>query len=124
MPYARAEDLNLRSRDLSHLANPPGTITTIVSDIMSFAGNAARLATNSMSTPTFDISWNFALCLLPLSIIILRAVYQAYGTNLRDTPGPWQARFTRLWLLRAISSRSFHRINLDLHRRYGSPIFS
>lgn len=70
------------------------------------------------------MSWYYVIFLLSLSIIVLRALSQAYGTNLRDVTGPWQAKFTRLWLLRAISSRSFQKINLDLHQKYGSSIIS
>ena len=87
---------------------------------MSSVGEVAHRTQGSISTLTSDISWNYLTCLLLLFAIILRALYQAYNTTLRDIPGPWQAKYTRLWLLRAISSRSFHKINLDLHRRHGS----
>lgn len=82
----------------------------------------APVALISTSALNFDVSWRLAICLLPFFVIILRAIYQAYFTTLRDIPGPWQARFTRLWLLNAISSRSFHTINLDLHRKYGTLV--
>ena len=81
---------------------------------------AHRTRASISSTLSSDIPWSHLIYFLPLVAVILRALYRAYGTTLRDIPGPWQARYTRLWLLRAISSRSFQKINLDLHRQYGS----
>ena len=97
---------------------------------MSSVGEVARRTQSLIGTLTSDISWNYLICcLLLVFAVIPQVLYQAYDTNLRDIPGPWQAKYTRLWLLRAISSRSFHKINLDLHRRHGSstitlPFFS
>ncbi len=50
---------------------------------------------------------------------IFRTLYSAYATPLRDVPGPWLAKFTRLWLLQAIRSREYQKINLQLHQKYG-----
>jgi hypothetical protein len=38
---------------------------------------------------------------------------------LRDIPGPFLARFTRLWLLRQYVKGDFQKTNLELHERYG-----
>ena len=123
MPYIQVEHFDSLSLNPSHVFKSVGTITNKVADIMSPLGDVAHQTMKSMSTLTSNISWHFVIIvLLPLSAFIVRAIYQAYGTALRDIPGPWLAKFTRLWLLRAISSRSFQKINLDLHRRYGSSV--
>ena len=71
----------------------------------------------SMKYPT--ISASSLLVLLAIVAIVVRALFQAYRTPLRDIPGPWMAKFTRLWLLRAYASRSFQKTSLDLHRKLG-----
>lgn len=50
---------------------------------------------------------------------IVRILYYAYATPLRDIPGPWLAKFTRLWLLKSINSREYQKINIELHQKYG-----
>ena len=65
------------------------------------------------------VSFYIILLLIPL---FLHAVYKAYATPLRHIPGPWIANFTRLWLLRAINSREYQRINVELHRKYGPVV--
>lgn len=39
---------------------------------------------------------------------------------LRKIPGPFLARFTRLWLLRKYSRGDFQKTNVELHKKYGS----
>ena len=65
------------------------------------------------------VSFYIVLLLIPL---FLHALYKAYATPLRHIPGPWIAKFTRLWLLRAINSREYQRINVESHRKYGSVV--
>ena len=48
-----------------------------------------------------------------------RTLIKAYRSPLSDVPGPWIARFTRFWLLRAINTRSWEKINIRLHREHG-----
>ena len=59
---------------------------------------------------------------------LLIATFLAYGLGLvvieyqnplTNVPGPWLARYSRLWLLKAILSRKFEKVNVDLHRRHG-----
>ena len=56
---------------------------------------------------------------LLLALLIFRTIYRAYVNPLRDVPGPWLARFTRLWLAVANSSRRYNEINRELHQKYG-----
>ncbi|KIV80341.1 hypothetical protein PV11_07847 [Exophiala sideris] len=41
---------------------------------------------------------------------------------LRDIPGPFWARFTRLWYLREVANGHFEKTNVALHRRYGAIV--
>ena len=54
--------------------------------------------------------------------LIGQTLYAAYGTPLRNIPGPWLAKFSRIWLFNAINSRKFQTINLEIHRKYGQII--
>ncbi len=38
---------------------------------------------------------------------------------LRDVPGPFIARFTKLWLFRQYVNGDFHETNIQLHKKYG-----
>ena len=66
-----------------------------------------------------SLSFYIVLLLTPL---FLHSLYKAYATPLRHIPGPWIAKFARLWLLRAINSREYQRINVGLHRKYGPVV--
>lgn len=52
-------------------------------------------------------------------LVAARTLIKAYRPPLSDLPGPWIAKFTKLWLLRAINTRSWEKINIELHRQYG-----
>lgn len=59
---------------------------------------------------------------LSLALITFRTIHRAYFTVLRDIPGPWLAKFTRFWLARAIYSRNYHKINAELHGKWGPVV--
>ncbi|KAL8829801.1 MAG: hypothetical protein Q9191_001804 [Dirinaria sp. TL-2023a] len=73
----------------------------------------------ALSSPSATIALYFGLAILPL---VIQTLYNAYATPLRRVPGPWLAKFTRFWLFRAINSRKFESINLELHRKYGPVV--
>ena len=50
---------------------------------------------------------------------ILRSAVVALISPLRTVPGPFAARFTRLWELRKTTQHQFEHVNLALHKRYG-----
>ena len=56
---------------------------------------------------------------LSLSLVVFRTIYRAYFTSLHNVPGPRLAKFTRLWLAKAIYSRQYHKISTQIHRQYG-----
>ncbi|PKY06141.1 pisatin demethylase [Aspergillus campestris IBT 28561] len=54
--------------------------------------------------------------------VVAHRLYGFIHDPLRRVPGPWLARFTRLWELVQICGGHFEQINLDLHRRYGPVV--
>ncbi|KAJ2901597.1 hypothetical protein MKZ38_001617 [Zalerion maritima] len=68
-----------------------------------------------------------------LSVVLLglAVVYFCYSavpflsessTSLRSVPGPWLARFSRLWYLKEVSTGQFHHRNVALHKKYGPVV--
>jgi hypothetical protein len=70
--------------------------------------------------PFFSQPWLLAAAIV--AIFSLVVITKALLHPLRDVPGPFWARFTRLWYLRAVSMGDFEMKNIDLHRSYGKPI--
>lgn len=56
---------------------------------------------------------------LTLTGVIVISIYQAATSPLRSVPGPFLARFTRLWYLFRVAGGHFEAHNVALHRRYG-----
>lgn len=54
-----------------------------------------------------------------LAFQVFLAVFQAITSPLRSIPGPFWARFTRLWYFARVANGSFEKDNIALHRRYG-----
>jgi len=62
------------------------------------------------------------LIFLPLLILFCLPLYYivpAFLSPLRHVPGPFWARFTRLWKLIEIYGGHFEKTNVELHRKYG-----
>lgn len=51
---------------------------------------------------------------------IVYVVLRALVSPLRSVPGPFPARFTRLWYLRELVRENFEQTNIQLHRKYGT----
>jgi hypothetical protein len=72
-----------------------------------------------------DVSYKqlllFLLCLglLAIGLRILVRLVSAAISPLRRIPGPFAARFTRLWYYQKIKEGEFEKINQQLHQRYG-----
>lgn len=60
-----------------------------------------------------------SLILVVVGLYIGYSVLQVIIDPLRDIPGPFLARFTRLWYLREVYKGSFEFTNIDLHKNYG-----
>jgi hypothetical protein len=72
-----------------------------------------------------DISYKqlplLLLCLglLVVGLRILVRLTSAAISPLRKVPGPFAARFTRLWYWQKIRDGEFEKTNQQLHQRYG-----
>jgi hypothetical protein len=51
--------------------------------------------------------------------LVLQPIFRALTTSLRSVPGPFLARFTRLWELRTVLKHDFATYNIALHEKYG-----
>jgi hypothetical protein len=63
--------------------------------------------------------------LLGLAICSINLVYWVFvaaTSPLRSIPGPFWARFTRLWFLQSLARSDFHQTNIELHRKYGANV--
>ncbi|RAL03462.1 cytochrome P450 [Aspergillus ibericus CBS 121593] len=58
-----------------------------------------------------------AVALGLLAVLVGRAVSQG-----RDIPGPWLARYTRLWYIWQMVKGDFQYTNIKLHRRFGKVV--
>ncbi|KAI1868030.1 uncharacterized protein JN550_006518 [Neoarthrinium moseri] len=56
-------------------------------------------------------------CLLGTRLILY--VYQLLASPLWSIPGPWPARFTKLWYFWKLRGGHFEAVNKDLHDKYG-----
>ncbi|KAL8910656.1 MAG: hypothetical protein Q9171_004072 [Xanthocarpia ochracea] len=59
---------------------------------------------------------------LLVCLYVLRAAYLEHINPLRNISGPWLAKYTRVWLWKAITSRDWHRTIAALHRQHGPVI--
>ncbi|KAE9372197.1 cytochrome P450 [Stipitochalara longipes BDJ] len=65
-----------------------------------------------------DISPTALIIFLPVAILVYSLVQYVFDP-LRSIPGPFLARFSRLWYFLEIYKGSFEETNIELHRRYG-----
>ncbi|KKA25196.1 Uncharacterized protein T310_0787 [Rasamsonia emersonii CBS 393.64] len=56
---------------------------------------------------------------LLFAFLLLRSVLRAVLSPLRNVPGPFLARFSRLWYLRQVLRGDWEKVDIELHRRYG-----
>lgn len=54
-----------------------------------------------------------------LLIVVAQRILGHVLSSLRKVPGPFAARFSRLWYLRQVARGSFHKLNIELHKQYG-----
>lgn len=65
------------------------------------------------------------IALLGLAICLSNLAYKLFAaatSSLRSIPGPFWARFTRLWYLQSLAQGNFHQVNIELHRKYGTTV--
>lgn len=51
--------------------------------------------------------------------LLLYEIYRVVSDPLRKVPGPFWARYTRLWEVYHVRKGNFHLLNIELHERYG-----
>jgi hypothetical protein len=68
-----------------------------------------------------DISPVTLAIFLPVGILIYGFLRYLLDP-LRSIPGPFLARFSRLWYFLEIYKGSFEETNIELHKRYGSIV--
>lgn len=56
------------------------------------------------------------------AVYLLKWIFEALYSPLRSIPGPFAARFSSLWYLKQASEAKFEKLNIDLHRKYGSIV--
>ncbi|KAJ9641627.1 hypothetical protein H2204_002689 [Knufia peltigerae] len=54
-----------------------------------------------------------------LGLWVLFQLFSYLRDPLRDIPGPFTARFSRLWYLKEVASGRFEKTNIALHKKYG-----
>ncbi|MCJ1390938.1 hypothetical protein MMC18_003799, partial [Xylographa bjoerkii] len=72
-----------------------------------------------MGIKALSLSGFLLLISLVLGAAVFKRAYKAYTSPLRDIPGPWLARLTRVWLAKAIAGADFEKTNIQLHQKYG-----
>ncbi|KAK7983582.1 hypothetical protein PG989_010984 [Apiospora arundinis] len=60
--------------------------------------------------------------LIPLFAILLRNFVKTTTSRTRSVPGPWIARFTRLWYFKRVWNGDWHTDNIALHQKYGPVV--
>ena len=51
---------------------------------------------------------------------LLLTLYQGLLGATSGIPGPWLARFTRFWLFKETRFGRFEKVNIELHKKYGT----
>lgn len=65
-------------------------------------------------------SSSFAVVIYVTAVSLLTYGFYCVFTNpLRRVPGPFLARYTRLWEVYHVRQGNFHRLNIELHKKYG-----
>ncbi|KAJ8106217.1 hypothetical protein OPT61_g9684 [Boeremia exigua] len=56
------------------------------------------------------------------AFVLIRYLYYTLTSPLRDVPGPFLARFTRLWEIQAVRKHDNTTLNIELHEKYGPVV--
>jgi len=59
-----------------------------------------------------------------LVIFATISLYRILLDPLLRIPGPFWTRLTRFWEVQAVSKGHFEKINIDLHRKYGTDMLA
>ena len=59
------------------------------------------------------------LVFLAFTLFLVKWAFDLVTDPLKDVPGPFLARFTKLWLLRQYVKGDFEKTNVELHEKFG-----
>ena len=59
------------------------------------------------------------LVFLAVTLFLVKWTFDLVTDPLKDVPGPFLARFTKLWLLRQYVKGDFEKTNVELHEKFG-----
>jgi hypothetical protein len=82
-------------------------------------------STNIRQSPTYGTETSrgnlyvYGLTAL-LALGLVKYIYQTLSSPLRKIPGPFLARFTRLWEVQAVRGHDNPTFNIKLHEKYGA----
>lgn len=65
-------------------------------------------------------SFTLGALLLVVAYAVFSPIIRTLKTSLRSVPGPFLARFTRLWELHAVYKHDFATYSIALHKKYGT----
>lgn len=77
--------------------------------------NSSQLVTESSHTRIY-----ISIFAVLIGFSVFRRIFQAAFSPLRKLPGPFLARFTRLWEVQANLKHEATTFNISLHERYGT----
>lgn len=80
----------------------------------------------NMDLPIWPFKGN-STAFIPVSLCVLLCVlsvqyFRAYGGPLGQIPGPLDARFSRLWMMKHSWNGDMHRTMIKLHKKHGSLV--
>ena len=91
-----------------------GFFFSVVADITSLSLPTEMAIATALFSPHIGFVAGICAALL-LLFLLLRPIFDP----LRRVPGPFLARYTRLWLLKEVWRGTFPQTNIKLHKRYG-----
>ena len=59
------------------------------------------------------------LSLVVVALFLVKWAFDLVTDPMKDVPGPFLARFTKLWLLRQYVKGNFEKTNVELHEKFG-----
>ena len=67
------------------------------------------------------------MTVIPISVLIFLSLvsilyFRAFGGPLGSIPGPLDARFSRLWMMKHTWDGDMHRTMIKMHQKYGSLV--
>ena len=77
-----------------------------------------------MESPIWSFEGNSVTCILVIGLVHLCVLsyFHAFAGPLGPLPGPFEARFSRLWMIKHSWRGDMHRTMIELHKRHGKLV--